>query len=218
MLDLIFAAVIAVFVVYRLILVLGKEEYKKPDIIESIRISILKEKAKQAQDADFEVIPPEEASLPDNIRAVFEILRKEDKNFNAKTFIAGTKKAFEMIIDALNNYYQDVLKELLEYNFYRHFVSELRKRHDSGLKYEITLVSIKNVEILEACIEDEIASIKIASIKVKIDSEQIILTKDKKGEITAGKVDEILQISNVWTFSKNIRSESYWKLTETSSK
>ena len=213
MLDLIFAAVIAVFVVYRLILVLGKEEYKKPDIIESIRISILKEKAKQAQDADFEVIPPEEASLPDNIRAVFEILRKEDKNFNAKTFIAGTKKAFEMIIDALNNYYQDVLKELLEYNLYRHFVSELRKRHDSGLKYEITLVSIKNVEILEACIEDE-----IASIKVKIDSEQIILTKDKKGEITAGKVDEILQISDVWTFSKNIKSESYWKLTETSSK
>ncbi len=140
-------------------------------------------------------------------------MRKEDKSFNAKTFIDGTKKAFEMIIDALNNYYQDVLKELLEYNLYRHFVSELRKRHDSGLKYEITLVSIKSVEILEACIEDE-----IASIKVKIESEQIILTKGEKGEITAGKVDEILQISDIWTVSKNIKSESYWKLTETSSK
>ena len=213
MLNLILLAALSLFIIHRLIMVLGKEQgQSRTPEVKPTTDSLEKEVA-QAKDADFEVIPPEEASLSDNIKAVFETLRKKDKGFNAKTFIDGASKAFEMIIDAVNHYYVDVLKELLEYKLYKQFVGELSKRHNHGPKYEATLVKIKNIEILDAYIKSE-----MAYIKVKINSQQIILTKDKEGKIIDGKPDEILDISDIWTFWKKVKEKDYWELMETSSK
>ena len=213
MLNLILLAALSIFIIHRLIRVLGKEEAQDQTPEMKPTTDSLKKEVTQAKDADFEVIPPEEASLPDNIRAVFETLRREDRGFNAKTFIDGASKAFEMIIDAVNHYCVDVLKELLSHSFYKSFNAELRKRFNEGQKYEATLVKIKDIDILDAYIKDE-----MAYIKVKIDSQQIILTKDKEGKVIDGKPDEILDISDIWTFWKKIKGKDYWELIETSSK
>ena len=212
MLDLILLATVSVFVVYRLIKTLGKAEEGESIRVGSI-VDLFKKETKQVQDADFEVVPAEEASLPDNIKVVFEELRKVEKHCNAKFFIDGVREAFEMIIDAVNHYYVDVLKELLEFKLYRNFISELGKRHGPGPKYEATLVKINDVKILDAYIKNE-----KAYIKVKIDSEQIILMKDKEGKVTSGKADEVLQVSDIWTFCKTIKGTGYWKLVEVNSK
>ena len=212
MLDLILLATVSVFVVYRLIKTLGKAEEGESIRVGSI-VDLFKKETKQVQDADFEVVPAEEAPLSDNIRAVFEELRKVEKHCNAKTFIDGVREAFEMIIDAVNYYYVDVLKELLEFKLYRNFISELGKRHGPGPEYEATLVKINDVKILDAYIKNE-----KAYIKVKIDSEQIILMKDKEGKVTSGKTDEVLQVSDIWAFCKTIKGTDYWKLVEVNSK
>ena len=216
MLSLILLMGLSAFIIYRLIDILGREEMRgEPEWIESITHLFRKKDSEpqKAKDADFEVIPPEEASLPSNIRTIFETLRKEDKGFNAKFFIDGVKKAFEMIVDAVNNYHVDVLKELLSCSLDQSFNSELRKRFSEGPKYEATLVKIKNVEILDAYIKGE-----MVYIKVKIDSQQIILTKDKDGKVIDGKADEIQDISDIWTFWKEVKGKDYWELVKTSPK
>ena len=216
MLSLILLMGLSAFIIYKLVDILGREEVRgETEWIESITHLFGKKDSEpqKAKDADFEVIPPEEASLPSNIRTIFETLRKEDKGFNAKFFIDGVKKAFEMIVDAVNNYHVDVLKELLNRSLYQSFNSELRKRFSEGPKYEVTLVKIKNVEILDAYIKGE-----MVYIKVKIDSQQIILTKDKDGKVIDGKADEILDISDIWTFWKEVKGKDYWELVKTSPK
>lgn len=216
MLDLIFFAAIAAFIIYRLFTTLGKEsdgsETKKFTKVRDFIPAFPVENA-QVQDANFEVISKAEACLPDNIRQVFEIVRAGDKTFNAKTFVDGAKKAFEMIIAAFYRNDIETLKELLDTVVYRKFIRDINDRIAAKLEYEVTLVGVKNIEIVDANIQNN-----IISIKVRIESEQIKLVKDSDGNVVDGSVNQIHQLADVWTFGKDIAAKNSWQLIETSSK
>ena len=66
---------------------------------------------------------------------------------------------------------------------------------------------------MDADIQDD-----VASIKLEIVSEQIIIGRDKDKKIVSGSANKILQISDIWTFSKQIKSGNLWQLTQTESK
>jgi predicted lipid-binding transport protein (Tim44 family) len=214
MVDLIFFAALAAFVIYRLFTTLGKDDgvdiksfVKVDDVMNSF-----KDATSQAKDANFEVISALEAGLPDNIKQVFETIRQKDMDFNAKTFVDGAKKAFEMIVIAFYKNDTAILKELLDSQVYQSFLSDINNRLNSKLTHEVTLVGTKDVQIIDANTQGE-----IASIKVKIESEQIKVIKDQNQNLISGNVNQILQLVDIWTFSKDISSGDYWKLIGTGS-
>ncbi|WP_323732454.1 Tim44/TimA family putative adaptor protein [Candidatus Bandiella euplotis] len=218
MMELIFFAAIAAFVVYRLFATLGREEgFDIKKILESGFAAGKDQKTQEnknsnAQDANFEVISKIEAALSDNVRQELDKI-KQKETFDVKTFIDTVKTVFEIVLNAFYKNGVEALKELLSSQLYSEFIHEIGKRRDSGLLHEVTLVGIKDVQILDVSVKDN-----IASIKVKIESDQIKVIKDKDQKIITGSVHQILRLSDIWTFQKDLTQKNYWELTETNSK
>ena len=70
---------------------------------------------------------------------------------------------------------------------------------------------MKNPEIKNVNLEKK----NIAYINLLFESEQVQISKNSKGEIIDGDNNQILQIREIWTFSKNLRSKDpNWTLEE----
>ena len=73
---------------------------------------------------------------------------------------------------------------------------------------EITIINIKEPIIKHAKVVD-----KKAEITLEYESEQIHLLKNNKGDIIEGDSNQILNISEQWTFSRELKSRNpNWKL------
>ncbi len=212
--DLIFLVAIAAFIIYKLFQSLGKEDknLKQFKHIEPV-LNSLKKHVNHVKNVEFEVISIKEANLSPKIKKVFEKLLREEKSFSMNNFIDGAKKAFKMILVAFNSNEIQTLNELLDYQLYQKFIKEINNRATNTVKQEVTLVGIKDVKIMDADIQNN-----VAFIKLEIVSEQIIIGRDKNEKIVSGSANKILQISDIWTFSKQIKSGNLWQLTQTESK
>lgn len=61
----------------------------------------------------------------------------------------------------------------------------------------------------------EISKAKSAIIKIQFESQQIQTTKNNNGEIIDGDVNQILNIKELWVFSKQLGNKSpIWKLVQ----
>ena len=124
---------------------------------------------------------------------------KLDKNFNFHNFIQGAKDAFKIIVEAFNNAKVEEIKHLVSEEVYDNFCKSINGK-DSGKKsFNIISVraSILNIEVVK----------NYANIKVKFLSKQ-------KEEISS-KTKTLEDIKDIWTFEKDMTSESLiWKLVE----
>ncbi len=216
MLENLVLIMIAVFVIHKLVKTLGKEDdesFSEPtniSIIKDIEKNIKKMQEQEASDANYEIISALEASLPEKIKESIAKIRGIDKSFNIHNFINGAKKAFEIILGAFSSNDQDTLKKMLSEKVYENFNNAIESRIARNEKEEVTIVSIKNITVLDASLESN-----LAEIKVKIESEQIKVIKDAQGKIISGSLSKILNFEDTWKFSKKIGgSSSIWKLVE----
>lgn len=213
MLDLIFFAIVAIFIIVRLLKILGRVD---EDDIKLQQFKHMQQQYKEKQQdysresADIEIISVTEAALSASTRDVFDQIRKVEFNFNADLFIIGVKKAFTMIIEAFAKEDKETIKYLLVSDVYESFVKEIDNRLASGQKLQTTVVGVKEVEILNATIVDD-----FVTINVKISSEQINITKDNFGNILDGNVSRILNAQDIWSFTRNIKQSKVWKLAAT---
>ena len=210
MLDIVFFALIAGFIMLKLFNVIGRienNEYNNKKNIHSILNELSNKKKKVV---DVEIVSAAEAALPQKTRDVFDKIRKYEPTFDVTYFIEGVKKAFNTIIQALNKGDKNTLKNLLSNEIFSLFNKELNRRKASGQTYEVTVVGIKSVDILDTSIKN-----LDATIKVKIISEQIKVIKDKSEKIIDGSSNRIINIQDTWSFNKNIKKDSIWKLVAT---
>ncbi len=144
----------------------------------------------------------------DNLTKIFEVC-----NINYEFFINGAKMAFEMIINAFSKDDSETLKNLLSEKIFQGFNSAIEDRKTKEQKLTTNLISIDKVEILSGMlIENQ------ASIVVKIISKQINYISDKEQKITEGTKDEIAEITDIWTFKKDVKSPNpNWLVSATSS-
>ncbi len=218
MLDIIFFAIIAAFIISRLFKALGDVQYDSENREESD--TIFKDFVAANNEADLrkeiiqqiDIASALEAGLPENQRQVFEQIREYDITFTADQFVAGARAAFEMIIKAFSEHDKEMLRTLLSEEVYGDFEKEVERRIASNQKHEITVVAVKSCEILDAEIEKN-----LANISVKIVSEQISVIKSlNDDQLVGGNPSKINIVSDVWTFSKNIKSKSkMWQLVST---
>ena len=215
--DILILAMIAIFIINRLRNVLGKKTGNESDIVEKFtqRKSAFKESEpdsisdEKVTKLDHKIKKTFHSNKKIN-SAINEII-KIDNNFEINSFFEGAKKAFEFILTEYSSNNLKVLEKLVNKNIYKEFENQINLRTGKNEELVITVISVKNPEIKSVNLEKKYT----AYFKLLFESEQVQLTKNSKGEIIDGDSNQILQIKEIWTFSKNLKSKDpNWILEE----
>ena len=215
--DILILAMIAVFIINRLRNVLGKKTGNESDIVEKFtqRKNTFNESEPDSV-SDLKAAKLNKSvnkNLHSNkkINSVINEILKIDYNFEINAFCEGAKKAFEYILTEYSANNLKALEKLVSKNIYRTFEDQINLRAKNKEKLEITVISVKTPEIKNVNLEKK----HVAYFKLLFDSEQVQVTKNSNDEIIDGDNNQILQIKEIWTFSKNLKSKDpNWILEE----
>ena len=222
--DIILLAMVAAFIVLRLRSVLGRRtgnERQRPD-------SLAAPKGESAREHDPE--SDKVVHLPDHSRdarrqkpeqddvgekppldAALTRIMLADSSFKVKTFLEGSRSAFEFIVDTFAASDTRKLKPLLSREVYENFASAIKAREEAGETLESTLVGFKKTDILEAHMNGH-----TVYITVKFVTEQINVTLSADGDIVEGDADHISEVTDIWHFTRDTRSrDPNWTLVRT---
>jgi len=223
--DILFLAIVALFIIVKLISILGDDGGNKDSFGVNKNNSNNKNKG-EVVGVDF-VNKAKQYTVP-NVRQVssdykepeindesliksIEEIRKKDAVFTPGYFLHGATIAYEMIIKAFNDRDKETLKKLLSPKVYSLFEKEIGIAERKGEFPQTTIVSIKESNI--AKIEFVRNSVKIF---VEFISEEINLLKDKEGKIIDGDPSEVQDVSDSWVFERDLRSSNpNWTITAT---
>mgnify|MGYP002841489127 FL=1 len=140
-----------------------------------------------------------------------ETLKKGDPNFSEEEFIIGAKQAFKIIIEAFVDSDVEKLKPLIDYELLKSFTKSISEREARQEKQFVDIISIIKLDIINISLNDN-----VASISIKIESEQIKYTIDKNDKIIDGNKDVSEIIKDKWVLERDISSnDPNWKLVET---
>ena len=145
------------------------------------------------------------------LAAALDSLNNAERGFDAKAFIEGAKLAYEAIVLGFAAGDRQMLKSLLSRDVFESFVSAIAEREKKGETVETTFVSLDN-----ATIQDVHLKGKIANISVEFVSKLITATKDKDGAVIEGSRDKVADVTDIWTFSREVGSKDpSWRLVAT---
>lgn len=140
---------------------------------------------------------------------------KYDAAFDPTSFVKGARQAYEMIVTAFAEGNRKTLKDLLSREVYDEFAAELTARDKRGDIIDQSFVGINKADIVEADTKGG-----IATITVRFVSQLITATRDRAGLVTGGDPQKIKEVTDVWTFSRDVstaraRGNLNWKLIAT---
>ena len=142
-----------------------------------------------------------------------DAIAAQDSSFDPRHFLSGAKSAYEMIVLAFANGDRRALKDLLSADVYESFENVIRDREKHEQKTETRFVSIDKAELVGAEARD-----RAAQLTVRFVSQMITATRDKAGTVVDGSADTVADITDVWTFARDITSrDPNWKLVGTGS-
>lgn len=218
--DLLFFAIIAFFIGYKYYTILGKTDENNEDIQNQQKE--LRKRLNQelkvldiTANNDIELTedlankqPIYTTTRPDVI-SVIENLNSRNKEFSEDFFIKGATSSFEIIINAFNLHLIDEIEQLTSQDILQKFKENIESQQQQKINVKSTILRL-NVEIESAKIENE-----SATMVVKFNSEQIILTYDEEQKIISGKANKATKISDRWIFYKKLdANKSGWIITD----
>jgi predicted lipid-binding transport protein (Tim44 family) len=224
--DILFFAAVALFIFFKLSKNLGKiDEEEKKQIEEKLakkRVEILaiqqqfikqyqERQAGQSLDvnnqADEKIIIQLAEPTKENFIKILSAC-----NISATFFVNGAKSAFEMVIKAFAAIDLETLKFMLSDKIYQGFENAINQRKSQEHTLTTNLITVEKAEIISATILGD-----NASIMVKFVSKQINYISDKQGQIIEGRKDEINEITDTWTFRKDLNvADPNWVVCATS--
>jgi predicted lipid-binding transport protein (Tim44 family) len=227
-LDIIFFAMIAVFLVMRLRSVLGRRtgQEKQRDIFarrsrEETRDKVIPlpdrtRPREEAQPAEGPVPAPDEvrteAAAPPLQQGIARI-RSADPSFEPRSFVEGARGAFEMIVAAFASGDTATLRPLLSDEVFENFRSAIEARRRANQTLETTLVGITSADLIEAELQG-----RTAVATVKFVTEQVNVTRDAQGTVVDGDPAAVTTVTDIWTFARNTRArDPNWTLVATRS-
>jgi predicted lipid-binding transport protein (Tim44 family) len=145
------------------------------------------------------------------VAAGLDAIARDDRSFDAKEFISGAGKAYEMIVVAFAAGDRRTLKNLLSREVYDGFEAAIRDRESKGEKAETRFVSIDRADIIGA----ELRA-RTAQVTVRFVSQLISVTRDRNGNVIDGSPEKVTDVTDVWTFARDVTSrDPNWKLVAT---
>lgn len=135
-----------------------------------------------------------------------------DRNFDANDFKEKAADAFTMIVTAFADGDRDLLKDLCSDDVYRAFDNAIKERESKGEKLSTEIHAVRRIDIVDAGIHRK----KDAFITIRFTADETYVIEDSEGKILAGHPDRVTEMTDKWTFSRNVKSsDPRWLLTKT---
>ncbi|WP_027132701.1 Tim44/TimA family putative adaptor protein [Geminicoccus roseus] len=219
--DILFFAMVAAFIAYRLRSVLGRRTGLERHPLERHKQDGRARPGEQAADADNVVALPDRRSRMEEPPAVnssdadlapgVAALRAADPGFDMASFLPGAKAAFGMIVDAFARGDLQALRPLLADQVFRNFKAAIDQREAAGERLETEIMAEPAAEFVEAGMRGSIARVTLRFV-----SRQTNVTRDARGNVIAGDPVRPEEVVDLWTFERDVRSsDPNWLLAET---
>ena len=230
--EILFFAIVAAFLGWRLYTVLGRRtghekpfdpfRTKEPEAPANVperegnvrRLPDAGHRPERA-DRDRRRLEASVAALAGDVRRSLDDIRAADPKFDPVDFVGGARIAFEMILNAFAQGDAKALRPLLADQVFANFTGAIEERVRNKLKLETTLVGIVSADIVGA---ELLKGSDEARVTVKFVSQQIDVTKDAEGRIVDGDPNEVGTITDIWTFARHVKArDPNWSLVATES-
>lgn len=137
-----------------------------------------------------------------------------DHSFDPDGFLEGARGAYEMITPAFAEGDRETLRSLLSPDVLRDFESAIAEREAAGHTMQTKIVDILRNEITEARLENGTAEVTV-TFKVEL----ISVVRDSEGRIIEGNPSDTETVTDVWTFARQVKArDPNWLLVATDSK
>ena len=217
-LDIVFFAMVAAFIAFRLRSVLGRktgnERPRTDPITQRVgaqandKVVPLPERAPPTPPADAPLAPGVES---DAIAAGLTEIRRADPRFDIDHFLQGARAAFAMIVEAFAKGDKTTLRPLLADEVFAQFAGAIDAREQAGRTLSTELVATRSADLAGASVIDG-----KARVTVRFTSEQINVTRDARSGLVEGDPRQIDTVIDLWTFERDTRSrDPNWQLVET---
>jgi predicted lipid-binding transport protein (Tim44 family) len=209
--DLILFGMIAAFLVLRLKGILGKRTgFERPPqparpIEPPTAFDPTRKVAAPAQPA-----AASQRAVPEPVSALGQTLAKMtaiDRSFSPAGFLDGAEKAFQIIVHGFAAGDRAALQPLLGEETWKSFDLAITEREKAGHTQITEVRSIHNITIETAELTGT-----VASIGVRIVSDQVNMTQTQSGQVLAG-TDAVTEITDLWTFERDLaQANPIWHL------
>lgn len=133
-----------------------------------------------------------------------------DRRFDPTAFVEGARSAYRMILEAFWRGDNAELANLCDPEVAKSFADAIAARLAAGETVDNRLVRIEEAGIVGASY-----SAPIARVTLRFVADIAAVTRDAGGHVVAGSLNDAIQVRDVWTFARNVASESPdWHLEE----
>jgi predicted lipid-binding transport protein (Tim44 family) len=215
LIEIVFFALLAGYLFFRLWSVLGKETDEDIDRRQ-------KSFSNESEEETGKIIPLpgrapilEEPTLPDDltpgVREGVRQLQALEPDFQVESFLKGAKRAYKMIIEAYASGDRETLKELLTLNAYQQFEKAIETRESENQTSEVRIEAFEKIEVDHIDVKD-----KEALVTVRYRTRQVILTRDHTGVILDNPAEISVPMTDIWIFQRKMGEENpNWLLVST---
>ena len=226
LIEIVFLAAIAVFVLLRLRQILGRrtgnERRRDPFAAREQVTAPVHAKDKAGQAAP---LAPERIQPADEKRARIGSIAPEgtalnhaltdiqaaDRQFDVDRFVGGARSAYDMIVKAYAKGDKAALRPLLSDEVFTHFSAAIDGRARRGENVDFELVSIRDARITAARLDG-----RQAEITVTFETEIVTATKNADGAVVAGDPTTVVNVIDIWSFARDVKAKTPdWLLTGT---
>ncbi len=211
--DLVLFGMVAVFLVLRLVSILGKRTgFEQP--VERVAPQqgprgVPPRGGAPVIDAVAEPAPPTrvlpEPSSP--LGMTLSAMSAIDRSFNPARFLDGAEGAFRIIVLAFAAGERTRLHPLLSEDTYRAFEGAIAEREQAGHTQHSEIRSIESSAFEHAELRGS-----VANISVRFVSDQVNVTNDADGHPVSG-ADAVTEMTDIWSFERDLaQSDPAWRL------
>lgn len=191
MYEVLILAAIALFVLSRLYVALGRDDgppegRERPGTAPAPGAA--RQPAPQAGSEPATVTPMDEPSFTGPSAGTLEEIHRLDPEFTPRAFMSGARGAYEMIVEAFANGDRAKLGPLLDDDVYEAWDAAITRREADGSE-PWRLLRLKKAEIDEATLEDSMARIMV------------------RYEADLGDGEKVRTAREIWTFKRDVRSQ-----------
>ncbi|OYW48476.1 MAG: preprotein translocase subunit Tim44 [Novosphingobium sp. 28-62-57] len=154
---------------------------------------------------------PEPNTFDNSAEAGVRAIIAADRRFDLAQFLAGSKAAYAMVLEAFWRGDKEELRQLCDDDVYAGFEAAIDARVAAGEAITARVIRIEEARIVAASIEA-----KTARITVRFLADIASVTRDAEGHVIAGSLDDAVETRDLWTFRRDITArDPDWLLDET---
>lgn len=211
-LQLLILAGAAVFLIYRLYMVLGtRDGFEAP--MEKIATTSSKAKFDVIEGGGVDQDIADHADVDSPTGRALAAMKKAEPSFSVGEFVSGARQAYEMIVMAFENGDQAFLKDFLAPDIFDSFSGAIIAREDQGLTVDAKFIGVREISVKSAEF-DEVE--KEGEVTFRFVGELTSVVKDSDGKTVEGSPDVIKTQTAIWTFARLMGTDNpNWLLVAT---